>query len=121
MRRLLPLALAALLPACGGGGSHPLVTVPGGDADAGKQAIERYGCGSCHRIPGIDGADGRVGPPLDDFARAQNIAGHVRNTPQNLVRWILDPKAIEPGTLMPDLGLSEREARDVAAYLYSRT
>lgn len=47
------------------------------------------------------------------------IAGELPNTPDNLVRWIKDPKLVEPGTAMPDLGLSDEQARDVAAYLYT--
>jgi cytochrome c len=105
----------------GCGSAKQVETVPGGDADRGKEMIVEYGCGGCHTIPGIDGADGSVGPKLDDVARRRYIAGQLENTPDNLVRWILDPKAIEPNTVMPDLGLTRRQARDVAAYLYGRT
>lgn len=70
-------------------------------------------------IPGISGADGLVGPPVLLFGRRAVIAGQLPNTPENLVRWILDPPSIEPGTAMPDLGLTEAEARDVTAYLYT--
>ena len=70
-------------------------------------------------IPGISEAEGDVGPPLTDFGQRKFIAGAVANNEGNLVRWLLDPDAVEPGTVMPDLGLSEQEAHDVAAYLYS--
>jgi cytochrome c1 len=70
-------------------------------------------------IPGIKGADGLVGPPLILFARRTYVAGELPNTPDNLIRWIRDPPAVEPRTAMPALGLTEQQARDVAAYLYT--
>ncbi len=91
--------------------------MPFGDVDLGRQAIEDSGCGSCHRIPGVPGADGLVGPPLDAMGRRTFIAGQLANTPENMVRWLRDPQAVEPGTAMPDLGLTEAQARDITAYL----
>jgi cytochrome c2 len=90
-----------------------------GDARHGAHVIRRVGCGSCHSIPGIRGAHGRVGPPLDSFADRDFIAGRVPNTPDNLVLWLESPPSLEPATAMPVLGLDENAARDVAAYLYS--
>ena len=118
MSRLAPILLAALLAAgCAGKGGP--VRVPGGDADRGQRLIEHYGCGGCHAIPGIRGADARVGPSLDDTRRKRFIAGHVPNTVEALERWIRDPQKVEPGTLMPDLGVTPRQARDIVAYLYA--
>lgn len=93
--------------------------VPGGNADYGKVAIEKYGCGSCHTIPGVRVATGKVGPPLVFWSERTYIAGRVPNTPEHLVRWIQMPQAIEPGTAMPNLGVPEKAARDIAAYLYT--
>jgi cytochrome c2 len=93
--------------------------VNGGDARRGAQVIESYGCGSCHTIPGIRNADGLVGPPLLWWSRRTFIAGELPNTPENLVHWIQSPQAVEPHTAMPTLGLSDQQARDAAAYLYS--
>ena len=93
--------------------------VPGGDPRRGAVAIERFGCGSCHVIPGIRGADGTVGPPLTDFAHRGYIAGELPNNGDNLIRWIMDPRGVEPGTAMPDLGIGEADARDIAAYLFT--
>lgn len=90
-----------------------------GNADHGKQLMQTYGCGSCHTIPGIYTARGMVGPPLLSFSRRTMIAGELPNSPDNLVRWIRNPKAVEPGTAMPALGLSDFDAHDVAAYLYT--
>jgi cytochrome c len=77
------------------------------------------GCGSCHVIPGIHNAKGLVGPPLMFFSRRTMIAGELPNSPENLVRWLKDPPSVEPGTAMPDLGLTDKQAQDVAAYLYT--
>lgn len=129
MRRtfaLTGLATAALLalaaaPGCRGrSSSRRLVPATGGDAERGRAVIAAYGCGACHAIPGLRTARGQVGPPLAGLAERSFIAGELPNTPENLVRWVMNPHAVEPGTGMPRLGLSEEEARDVAAYLYTR-
>ena len=98
---------------------EPARPVPGGDPAAGKQLLADRGCGSCHSIPGVSGADGLLGPPLDHFARRGYIAGEVINNADFLVRWIEVPQAIEPGTAMPNLGVTEGQARSMAAYLYT--
>ncbi|HEY9555837.1 MAG TPA: c-type cytochrome [Acidimicrobiales bacterium] len=113
--------LIAVLAACGAADPGGSVVDPAavGDVRAGRAAIETHGCASCHNIPGISGADATVGPPLDDWAQRVYIAGALVNSPEALQRWLLDPQAVEPGTAMPDVGLSEEEAADVAAYLFS--
>ena len=95
------------------------VVVPGGDARLGRQAIESWGCGACHTIPGIPGAYGKVGPALEQMAEQTFIAGILPNTPENMVRWIMDPQGIQPGNGMPNTGVTEPMARNMAAYLYS--
>jgi cytochrome c2 len=100
-------------------GRTPPPQVPGGNPSRGKALIEQFGCGSCHTIPGIRGADGKVGPPLVDWSERGYIAGELPNSGPNLVRWITDPKGVEPGTAMPDLGVSDAQARDIAAYLFT--
>src|SRR4051812_18442879 len=111
--RLAPLAgLLLCLVGCGGA---PSVDVPGGDPARGRQAITRYGCGACHDIPGVAGARGAVGPPLSSFSKRAIVAGRLANTPDNLSRWIQEPQAIEPGNAMPNLGVTNAEARDIAA------
>jgi cytochrome c2 len=90
-----------------------------GNPDRGRRVIRARHCGSCHTIPGVRGADGVVGPPLNFFSRRTYIAGEVPNTPANLVRWVTDPQSIEPDTAMPAVGLNPREAHDVVAYLYT--
>jgi cytochrome c1 len=90
-----------------------------GDAGRGRDLIQFYGCGSCHTIPGVYTARGTVGPPLMSFAERTMIAGEVPNSPANLVRWITNPKANESGTAMPNLGVTNNDAHDLAAYLYT--
>ncbi len=116
---LAALALAALI-GCVGDKEQPVAMVyTGGNARRGSQVINKYRCGACHTIPGIPGGNGLVGPPLMFFGRRTMIAGELPNNPENLVRWIRSPKSVEPKTAMPELGLSEQEARDVVAYLYT--
>lgn len=95
--------------------------MPGGNPVRGAELIESYGCPACHTIPGIKGADALVGPPLTAWAERVYIAGALANTPENLLRWLQNPQEIEPGTAMPDLGVTEQGARDIGAYLYSLT
>jgi cytochrome c len=97
----------------------PIARVDGGDAARGARALVAYGCGSCHVIPGIDGATGSAAAPLSGFARRTTIAGAAVNAPGQLVAWIMHPQAIAPGTTMPDLGVRTGDARDIAAYLYT--
>lgn len=91
----------------------------GGDVEAGRLAIADHGCGGCHQIPGVRGAKGKVGPPLSGFAGRAYVAGRVRNAPDQLAQWVLNPYTIDPQSVMPPSGLTPAEARDVAAYLYT--
>jgi cytochrome c2 len=122
MTHALLLVLLALTPvallSCGREDTAGARTVQGGDAGRGRTAILRHGCGACHVIPGIRTARGIVGPALTDFSRRPYIAGVLLHDTLNLLRWLQDPPAIAPGTVMPRLGVSEDEARDIAAYLY---
>jgi mono/diheme cytochrome c family protein len=89
------------------------------DARRGKIAIQQYACATCHEIPGIVGANKPVGPPLDGMARRGFIGGILANEPANMARWLRDPQAVSPESAMPNLGVTERDARDIAAYLYT--
>ena len=93
--------------------------VPGGNADRGARWIQDIGCARCHTIPGIKNANGNVGPPLIGIGSRTFIAGVLENKPGNLIRWIRDPQAVVPGNAMPYMGISEAQARDIAAYLYT--
>jgi cytochrome c len=91
----------------------------GGDPAAGREKARDYGCGACHSIPGVPAADGLVGPPLVGIAKRMYVGGVLTNTPDHVVRWIMDPLAADSSTAMPNVGVSEEDARDIAAYLYS--
>jgi cytochrome c len=118
---LAPLAVGAvvLMFACATEQRTAPSTLENGDPERGQHAIESYGCGSCHVIPGIEGADGTVGPPLNAYSQRSYIGGQAENTPTNLIQWIENPQSIEPKTAMPNLGVTSTQARDIAAYLYT--
>ena len=90
---------------------------PPGDAKRGRIALAQYGCNGCHRIPGVTGAAVDVGPPLAGMARRQLIAGQIANTQEAMVLWIRDPQSVDPRTAMPNLRVTEPDARDIASYL----
>ncbi|HEY7614755.1 MAG TPA: cytochrome c oxidase assembly protein [Gemmatimonadales bacterium] len=94
--------------------------VVGGDPGRGALAFRRYGCGSCHSVEGSPGAVGLVGPPLGGIAARAYIAGVLTNTPEHLARWIQSPQDVDSLTAMPDLDVTAGEARDIAAWLYTR-
>ncbi len=113
------MAGTAGLLGCSREGSRTETIVVGGDAERGRVALDGFGCGTCHLIPGVRSARGMVGPPLSHFALRAYIAGQLPNQPENLLLWLQDPQAVEPGTAMPDLGVGLPVARDMAAYLYT--
>jgi mono/diheme cytochrome c family protein len=106
-------------------GSAPLTPAPESteasrvDIERGKDALLQYMCATCHEIPGVIGAQAHVGPPLDGIGARTFIAGAIPNTPENMIRWLRNPQLIDPRTAMPDLYVTERDARDIAAYLYT--
>jgi cytochrome c len=119
---LLPLAALCLCtPALPGCDEEPnkLVEITGGNPDKGKTAITNYGCSSCHTIPGVRGANALVGPPLTQIGSRVYIGGVLQNNPDNMLRWLHDPPAVDPKTAMPNLHLTDSDARDIAAYLYT--
>jgi cytochrome c1 len=114
------IAIVCLLSACSGevNGQPEPRAASASAIETGRQLIASYGCGTCHTIPGVPGANGTVGPPLVHFYDHAYIAGQLPNTEQNLVKWIQNPQQIDPGNAMPNLGVSAQEARAIAAYLY---
>lgn len=91
----------------------------GGSPRRGVEAINRYGCATCHTIPGVPGATALVGPNLQQVASRMYLAGVLPNTPDNMVRWIQHPRDVDPLTAMPNLGVNDADARDIASYLYT--
>lgn len=80
------------------------------------------GCGTCHTVRGVPGATGVAGPNLTNIAVKPTLAGDtIQNSPDNMTRWIMNPPALKAGTLMPQIpGLTEQQARDLTAFLYSQ-
>lgn len=90
-----------------------------GDIQRGRQALHQHACAACHSIPGVTGSAAFVGPPLDQFARRELIAGTLRTSQDNLVRWLMHTQQIKPGSAMPQVVVSTQDAHDMAAYLLS--
>jgi cytochrome c1 len=111
--------ILVLLGLAGLGCRSSPATESDGAAEQGAILLSAHGCGGCHTIPGVSGADGTIGPPLTRFARGVFVAGKLPNQLDNLMRWIRAPQSIEPGTAMPNLPVNEAEARAMAAYLYT--
>lgn len=115
---------AALACALGGsllGGCQRLTAyVPGLDPDAarGITLVNRYGCAACHEVPGA-AVTGYVGPSLRGVQQRAYLAGGLPNTPATMVELIRFPERARPGTLMPNLRVSESDARELAAFLHT--
>lgn len=112
------MALTALLCACVDN-SNPRRTVTGADPDRGLTVMKRVGCAACHDTPGVDWPRGRAGPSLRGFADSPMIAGRFPNQPDRLIAFVRDAPSMASDTAMPAMPVSETEARDVAAYLYT--
>jgi cytochrome c oxidase assembly factor CtaG/cytochrome c2 len=121
---IVPLLLLALsLSACHQSSAlstQDAARATGGDPKRGAIAIQNWGCPACHTIPGIKGPKSNVGPPLGGLATRAYIAGVLPNSGDNLARWIQHPRQIDSLTAMPELGVPDLIARDMAAYLYTR-
>ncbi len=91
---------------------------PGGDAAAGKAIYTRSACVGCHTIRGLSA--GVLGPDLTHFGSRTTLGAGLRpNTLEHLTAWLRDPAALKPAVKMPNLGLSEPDARSLATYLLS--
>ncbi|HZB63324.1 MAG TPA: c-type cytochrome, partial [Microvirga sp.] len=116
---LISLALTGLAACSDPQDPSSRLAIAGGEPKEGHALIQAYGCGTCHTIENVRGARGKVGPRLENYAQQHLLAGFLPNTPQNLIAWLIDPVALKPTTGMPAQGVTETEARHMAAYLYS--
>jgi cytochrome c2 len=121
MRKMTKWTVVSALVACGLAlgcagcdSAHPDISP---DARQGAKLMSDLGCGTCHTIPGINGANANVGPSLERIASRIYIAGMLRNNPENLRRWIEHSQEVIPGNAMPDLPMSDESARKIVAYL----
>jgi mono/diheme cytochrome c family protein len=112
-------ALVSTTGACTHGEADAMALTHGGNAARGKELIRTYGCGSCHTIPRVTGAEASVGPSLQGEATRAYIAGVLPNVPENMIRWIMNPPGVDDKTAMPNLHVTATDARDIAAYIYT--
>ena len=119
MRFLISICISLLLCGCDEHFDSTAIARTGGDAQRGRDKINFYGCASCHTIPGIHGADARVGPSLERVAGRSYIGVGLENNPQNLIEWIKHSRDLDPKAAMPNLHISDADARDIACYLYT--
>jgi mono/diheme cytochrome c family protein len=76
-------------------------------AERGKQLyMNKYGCNACHRVGETGGV---VGPALDRAGFRLNGTW--------VFRWIKYPQSMKPETRMPNLGISDPDAKAIAHYL----
>lgn len=116
------VCFGALAAACDGAreaNAREATAMTGGDPSRGPDLLRKYGCQTCHTIPGVVGANGLVGPPLAGIASRSYIAGVLPNAPDNMLRWIRDPRGVDAKTAMPNTGVTPSDARHIAAYLYT--
>jgi cytochrome c1 len=125
-RRALTFLLCVLFvlvtDGCRNSSEHALTearATVGGDPQRGRVLLMRYGCGGCHRIPGVIGAAGKAAPSLEHLSQEPYISGNLPNTPENVIRWIQFPHSVLPKTKMPEMGVSSADARDITTYLWS--
>lgn len=118
LRAVVVIVIGAITAGCSSAPADLARRSPG-DAERGRALILQNGCVSCHAIPGVPSVEGDLNAPdLHGFAERNFIAGQIPNRTEELIQWLLNPQAIAPGTLMPDVGLTRSEAEDIAAYLY---
>lgn len=121
-RTAVILVATFALGACDGSrdaDARTAIAMTDGDPARGRNMMRTYGCETCHTIPGVEGAEARVGPPLAGIATRTYIGGVLQNTPENMMRWLRDPRAVDSLTAMPNVGVTPADARHLAAYLYT--
>jgi cytochrome c2 len=113
------LLAATALGGCGNKAEHAEAATRG-NAERGRALVQKFGCASCHTIPGVHSERGLVGPPLAHLGQRAIIAGSLPNTVENMEQWIMHPHRFNPKSAMPELGVTPEQARDITAYLYSQ-
>jgi len=86
-------------------------------AQEGREKFESGTCALCHTVRGME-AGGNHGPDLTHVASRQMLAaGTLRNSSDNLVRWISHPQTFKPGVNMPDQQLSAHDLGALVAFV----
>lgn len=88
----------------------------GAQVEKGKQLFDEVGCRACHALLPDEVAT-PVGTDKDYAPNLTNVGE--KTTARFIYWWIKDPKSYNPESRMPNLRLSEDEARDITAYLVS--
>lgn len=119
---LLALCACATLFACACSRTHPGASgaQASGAQRSAPELMIQYGCPTCHVIAHVPGAVGKVGPSLVSISQRSYLAGSLPNTPENLQQWIMHPQHYQPGTAMPEMGVSEQDAHRIAVFLNSQ-
>ena len=78
------------------------IAIPGGE----RPQVFTQICTACHSLGGVGGT---IGPALDGVGD--------RFDRGYLMRWITDPQAVKPGTLMPKLELTDEQRNEVVIFL----
>lgn len=114
------LAGAALVLAADGcSQSDASIQSAGATQASASDLMIQYGCPTCHVIPHVPGAVGKVGPSLEGLSQRSYVAGTLQNTPENLILWLQHPQQVHPGTAMPEMGVTPADATSIAAFLQS--
>jgi cytochrome c oxidase subunit 2 len=88
-------------------------------AQQGQLVFTTGACIGCHTIAGT-AANGKTGPDLTHVGSRTSIAGGMfNNTDGNMRRWLANPPALKPGSIMPNLNLTKTEIDALTAYLQS--
>jgi cytochrome c2 len=119
MKRLFPI-ISGIVVILYAGCSRDIVSYRAARAPAASDLMIHYGCPTCHVIPGVAGAVGKVGPSLRDLAQRSYLAGTLENSPDNLALWIQHPQRIHSGTAMPEMGVTPEDAKQIATFLEAK-
>src|SRR5258708_430732 len=108
----LALILAAF--GCHHGEQGAAAQTSAGSVEAGRSAIDKYGCAGCHIIPGIEGLRGMAGPSLEHLKNRGLLARKLPNNPESAANWMPNPQAVDAQHSMPNLGHPPKEPRATA-------
>ncbi|HLZ09003.1 MAG TPA: cytochrome c oxidase subunit II [Chloroflexota bacterium] len=87
------------------------------DAQAGGKVFAGGACIGCHTINGTAAA-GKVGPNLTHIGSHLTLAGAtLTNNPEQLAVWLHNPPGVKPGSIMPNLNLTDDQVKSLVAYL----
>lgn len=97
--------------------ASPAVAPKEASAKRGRELFRSNTCMNCHSINGVSTAT-EIGPDLSHLAgRETLVAGALKNTPDDLVQWLMNPHRIKPGAHMPAFGFKKDDLYDLSSYL----